>query len=137
MSNIIELLLNADKESLERPSKVIEIPRLTKQLGGEFKIICKALTVSKTEDLRELCVDRKTGEVDISKLQIKTIVEGVYDLEGKWLFKNKDVQKSFKVPNPDELVRKLLLVGEMDKIFEVVTELGGFGEDSIVEEIKN
>lgn len=137
MSNIIDLLLNAENESIERPSKVIEISRLTKALGGEFKVKCKALTATKNEDIRDMCFDKKTGEVDVNKIQIKTIIEGTLDLDDKWLFKNKDIQKKFKVHTADDLVRKLLLSGEIDKLFEVIANLGGFGDDGIIEEVKN
>ena len=134
--NIIDLLLETDVEKIERPSKIIEIPRLTKLLGGEFKVMCRALTVSKHEDIQEMCMNKKTGEVDINKLQMKTVVEGVLDLDGKWLFKNKDIQKKFKAPNAEELVKKLILSGEIAKLFEVIADLTGFGNDNIVEDIK-
>lgn len=137
MSNIIDLLLNSDTESIERPTRIVEIPRLSKLLGGEFKVMCRALAVSKHEDIQETCINKKTSEIDVNKLQIKTIIEGVLDLEGKWLFKNKDIQNKFKAPTPDELVKKLLLSGEIAKLFEVVADLTGFGEDTIIEEVKN
>ena len=137
MSNIIDLLLNTEVDKIERPFKIIEIPRLSQLLGGEFKVMCRALTVSKHEDIQEMCINKKTNEIDVNKMQMKTVIEGVLDLEGKWLFKNKDIQKKFKAPTPDELVKKLLLSGEMAKLFEVIADLTGFGEGGIIEEVKN
>lgn len=137
MANAIELLLNANVENFERPSKTVEIPRLSKILGDKFELKCKALSMGKTNKLRMECANQKTGEVDIPKLQMKTLVEGVLDTEkGSFFFKNKDIQKQFKVPNAEELINKLLLMGEVDYLFDVVTSLGEINEDK-VEEVKN
>lgn len=137
MANAIDLLLNANVEDFERPSKIVEIPRLSRILGEKFELKCKALSMGKTNKLRMECANQKTGEVDVPKLQMKTLVEGVLDAEkGSFFFKNKDIQKQFKVPNAEELINKLLLIGEVDYLFEVVTNLGDIGEDK-VEEVKN
>lgn len=137
MANAIDLLLNANVEDFERPSKIVEIPRLSKILGEKFELKCKALSMGKTNKLRMECTNQKTGEVDVPKFQMKTLVEGVLDTEkGSFFFKNKDIQKQFKVPNAEELINKLLLIGEVDYLFEVVTNLGDIGEDK-VEEVKN
>ncbi|WP_250674880.1 phage portal protein [Paraclostridium ghonii] len=137
MSNAIELLLNANDESFERPSRIIEIPRLSKVLGAKFELKCKCLTMGKTNSLRMQCTNQKTGEVDIPKLQVKTLIEGVFDAEnGTSFFKNKDLHKRFGVPNAEEFMNKLLLMGEVDYLFEVIGDLGGFN-DGTVEAIKN
>ena len=44
MSNVIDLLLNADIEQIERPSKEVEIKRLSNIFGEKFTVLCKALT---------------------------------------------------------------------------------------------
>lgn len=137
MSNAIELLLNANVESFERPSKLVEIPRLSNILGGKFELKCKALSMGKTNKLRMECANQKTGEVDIPKLQVKTLTEGVFDAENEtFFFKNKDLQKQFKAPNSEELINKLLLIGEVDFLFDVITSLGEIGKNEI-EDIKN
>lgn len=137
MSNAIELLLNANNESFERPSKIVEIPRLSKVLGEKFELKCKSLTMGKTNALRMQCANQKTGEVDIPKLQVKTLIEGVFEPEGgTFFFKNKDLHKKFQVPNAEEFMNKLLLSGEVDHLFEIITDLGEFSEDA-TEEIKN
>ena len=46
-----------------------------------------------------------------------TIIEGVCDLDGKLLFKNKELMDKFKAPTPKELARKLLLPGEITNLY--------------------
>lgn len=47
------------------------------------------------------------------------IIEGVCDLDGKFLFKNKELMDKFKVLILKELVRKLLLLGEIINLYRI------------------
>ena len=40
MSNVIDLLLNADLAQIERPSKEVEIKRLSYIFGEKFTVLC-------------------------------------------------------------------------------------------------
>jgi hypothetical protein len=42
----------------------------------------------------------------------------------------------FKVSNPKDLARKILLSGEIAKLYGEISELSGFGDDAI-KEVKN
>ena len=62
MSNVIDLLLNADLEQIERPSKEVEIKRLSNALGEKFTVLCKALSYDKYSEIQENCIDMRTKE---------------------------------------------------------------------------
>lgn len=70
--NIVDLLLNADTENLERPSTIVELKRLSTIFGQEFKVMCRALTISKDEEIQILVLNwwkyengyRLTGDAD-------------------------------------------------------------------------
>ena len=52
------------------------------------------------------------------------------------LFKNKDLMKHFNAPVPLELVRRLLLDGELAELYSTITNLSSY-QASSDEEIKN
>lgn len=81
-------------------------------------------------------VKGKDADIEISLLQVLVVMEGVVDPSGKPLFKNKDLMAKFKASTPKELVRKLLLSGEIAGIYGEIASLSGFG-DSAVKEVKN
>ena len=139
MSNIIDLLLNADLEQIERPTKEVEIKRLSNIFGEKFTVLCKALTYDKYSEIQENCIEMNSKEptFDLQKLQLELVFNGVFDAQdGTRLFSNKELQKKFKVPHGKELVKRLLLSGEISALADTITELTGYKED-LIEEIKN
>lgn len=148
MSNIVDFLLNADIEELERPSTEVEIPRLSKLMNkgkkeGEpkekFVLTCKALHTSKYEEIQNSALDMSNIEspkVDIAKLQYGLLLNGVFADDGTRFFSNKELHKKYKVPSTKEFIKKFLLPGEAEKVASVIQDLTGFGKDTVVE-IKN
>ena len=53
MSNVIDLLLNADLEQIERPTIEVEIKRLSNIFGSKFTVLCKAFTYDKYSEIQE------------------------------------------------------------------------------------
>lgn len=139
MSKITDLLLDADFEQIERPSKEVEIKRLSNIFGEKFTVLCKALTYDKYSEIQENCIEMNSKEptFDLQKLQLELVFNGVFDAQdGTRLFSNKELQKKFKVPHGKELVKRLLLSGEISALADTITELTGYKED-LIEEIKN
>ena len=138
MSNLIDLLLAAEDKKFKMPSKEVEIKRLSEILGVPFKVKCEAISVNAYEEIQEQTMKVVDGQADvnINDLQVFTIMEGVFDDSDKKLFLDKDVQKRFGCHSPKDLVKKLLLSGEISKLYNVISDLSGFGKDA-VEEIKN
>ena len=139
MSKITDLLLDADFEQIERPSKEVEIKRLSNIFGEKFTVLCKALTYDKYSEIQENCIEMNCIEptFDLQKLQLELVFNGVFDAQdGTRLFSNKELQKKFKVPHGKELVKRLLLSGEISALADTITELTGYKED-LIEEIKH
>ena len=136
--NVLDLLLGSDIGEIKLPTKQVEITRLTEVYGAPFIVTCKALTPEKYEEVQDMALDvqGKDVDLDIKLLQLFVVLEGVVDDAGKPLFKNKDLMKKFKAQTPKELVRKLLLSGEIANLYGDISELSGFG-DNAVTEVKN
>lgn len=136
--NVLDLLLGSDIGEIKLPTKQIEINRLSEIYGAPFIVTCKALTPDKYEEVQDMAVNvqNKDVDLDINLLQLFVVIEGVCDANEKPMFKNKDLMAKFKVPTPKELVRKLLLSGEITNLYGEISVLSGFGEDAITE-VKN
>lgn len=138
--NIVDLLLNSDTENLERLSTIVELKRLSTIFGQEFKVMCRALTISKDEEIQNTCLkidENMKTDIDLPEMQMLTIIEGVCDLDGKLLFKNKELMDKFKAPTPKELARKLLLPGEITNLYRILQDVMGYGKNAVIEEVKN
>ena len=104
-----------------------------------FTVLCKALTYDKYSEIQENCIDITTKEptFDLQKLQIELVFNGVFNAQdGTRFFSNKELHKKFKVPHGKELIKKLLLSGEISALADTITELTGFKGD-LIEEVKN
>lgn len=136
--NVLDLLLGSDIGEIKLPTKEMEILRLSQVYGKPFVITVSALSPDRYEEVQDMAVSikGKDADIEISMLQILVVLEGVLDPTGKPLFKNKDLMAKFKVKTPKELIRKMLLSGEIANIYQVVSDLSGFGDEAI-KEVKN
>ena len=136
--NILDLLLGSDIGEISLPTKHIEIKRLSKVYGAPFIVTCKALSPEKYEEVQDMAVNvsGKDVDLDVNLLQMFVVLEGVVDEAGKPMFKNKDLMAKFKASTPKELIKKVLLSGEIANLYGEISELSGFGEDAVVE-VKN
>lgn len=124
MSNIVEELLKIDLGEVEIPKETKKI--YLKKLKREFEFECVALDAEKANEIRMKSIDLASGtvdDIDMFKLQAYTVVEGC-----KNVFKNKDLMKHFNAPTPIELVRRLLLDGELTELSNTITELSSYQE---------
>ena len=133
--NILDLLLGSDVGEIKLPTKEVEITRLSQVYGAPFILTIKAITPAKFQDM-SIDVKGKDANIDITQLQLFTVIEGVVDATGAPMFKNKELMSKFKVSTPKDLVRAILLSGEIAKIYGEISELAGFG-DNAVKEVKN
>ena len=136
--NILDLLLGSDIGEISLPTKRIEIKRLSLVYGAPFIVTCKALSPEKYEEVQDMAVNvsGKDVDLDVNLLQMFVVLEGVVDEAGKPMFKNKDLMAKFKASTPKELIKKVLLSGEIANLYGEISELSGFGENSVVE-VKN
>ena len=124
MSNIVEELLKIDLGEVEIPRETKRI--YLKKLKKEFSFECVALDAEKANEIRMKSIDLTSGtvdDIDMFKLQAYTVIEGC-----KNVFKNNDLMKHFNAPTPIELVRRLLLDGELTELSNTITELSSYQE---------
>lgn len=136
--NVLDLLLGSDIGEIKLPTKQMEITRLSGVFGAPFVITVSALSPDRYEEVQDMAVSvkGKDADIEVSLLQLLVVMEGVMDPNGKPLFKNKELMLKFKASTPKELVRKLLLSGEITNIYAEISTLSGFG-DGAVKEVKN
>ncbi len=130
-TNTLDLLLASNLDKITRPAKEVEIKRLSGLTGGKVIFSCEALTTDEFFDIQET-VSRSKSENVINEIKLFTLLKGVKSPD----LKSKELMDKFDVPKPTEVVKKLLLPGEIQDIYDIISSLSGFGEDA-VEEIKN
>lgn len=133
--NLVEKLLKIDAGKIVIPNKIITIK--SKKLDMNFDFPCKSVDPQKYAEIQEHSLEMKKGEVKSIKMyNMKTliIIEGCPDV-----FKSTDLMKHFEAPTPKELIKKLLLSGEIDDLYNGINALSGYSEDEEdeEEEIKN
>jgi hypothetical protein len=132
MSNIVDTLLSIDLGEIEMPKCTKKI--YLKKLKRELEFSCIALDAEKANEIQMKAIDLNANGLegmDTFKLQALTVVEGCKDV-----FKNKDLMKHFNAPTPIELVRRLLLDGELSELYSTVSSLSSY-QASSDDEIKN
>lgn len=133
-NNVMDLLLSADIKKFNKPTKKVKMVRLSELLGTDVVFICEGLTPDQMEKIQENAMSIKGGDVDVNmnELQIFTVLEGVKEPN----LKSKELREKYGVATPKELVKNLLLSGEITKLYNVISDLSGYGEKAI-EEVKN
>lgn len=126
--SILQRLLDAD----DVPTRTVTL----KRLGIEVKL--RALTGKQVFALRERCTIRKrdrrgqmTETMDEEQFNALAIVEAT--VNPNW--GHPQLLAKYKASGPEEVVKRILLAGELSALAEHVLDLSGFNED--VEEIKN
>ncbi len=110
--NVIDLLLNLDPPRL--PDKEIKIKRLTKLCGADVVFKIRALPYTRVAEIKKM-----SGEEDMS---VDIVLAGVVlpDLRDKRLC------EKYNAVTPAELLKKLLLPGEIEDISREVEKLSGY-----------
>ena len=134
VKSVVDMLLG-DPTKLKLPTKKVEITRLSQIYGSPFIVMIKAVSAEQWGDLQNMSVSVNNGddvEVDLSLLQVFTVMECTYDEDGAPLFKNKALMKQLHAFSPKELVTKVLLSGEVTSLYNDISELSGFGTGATV-----
>jgi len=134
--NLVEKLLATDKGEIKNPTKVITIQ--SKKLNQPMDFPCIAINSKRFAEIQENSIEMKKGDfkrVDTHKLKTLIINEGCPEI-----FKNKDIMAHFGVQTPPELIELLLLSGEIEDLYNAISELSGYNkdkEDEDEQELKN
>lgn len=132
--NAVDKLLAYDGGLIDTPTGEVKL-RLKKLNGFEMTFPIKAVDPEVASELQEAIIEMDTKSKKMSmngtyNVKVMTIVEGCPDV-----FKNKDLQKKFGAVSPKDLVKKILLDGEMEVLRSEIDRLSGFDEDE--EKVKN
>jgi len=134
----MNLLLSLDKSKIKRPTKQLEIKRLSELAGEPIVFTCQALTMEEFQEVQEVSISySKRGELeDIStnNVQIFAVLKGVVDPS----LKDAKLMEMYGASTPKQLLAesKLLLPGEISQLYNAISSLSGFGDDAVAE-LKN
>lgn len=120
--NTLDLLLKANLKDINVPEKEVKVKRLSDVLKTDVIFKIKAIRFDALEDLRES---------NTKDFNIHTVLEGVVEPN----LKSKDLMDKFNAITPVDLVKKLLLPGEIEDLYHAISKLSGYGTNTI-EDIK-
>lgn len=121
MENTLDLLLKAEIPAA--PEKQIKHKRLSAVCSGDVIFTLRALTYSKVAEIKEA----HSGD----DMAVFILLAGVKSPE----LKSAELMKKFNADTPAELIKKMLLPGEIEDLSREVEKLSGY-RTSTIEEIK-
>lgn len=139
--NTVERLLKADAGKFVLPEKSIELKRLSNIAGGRIVFTIRAISHAQYEDIMDA---NNAAKLDIHGHQVsmqgihddsncKVCLAGIVDPD----LKNHELMTHYKTLTPEELLKKLLLPGEIATIAEEIMDLSGFNNSDMVQDVKN
>jgi hypothetical protein len=143
MSQTLEMLLSLKPEDIRhRPGKQVYMPRLSELAGAKVCFTIQALTLDEAKEIRESAAKIRFNKAheredfyDEEEAALFAILKGVIDPD----LKDRRLLEKLAVPTPKELVKRLLLSGEIASLSEQIMKLSGFNSlgETDGEEIKN
>lgn len=135
--NAVEKLLAYDKGVLETPTGEITL-KLKKLKGLEVTFPIQAIDPEMSSELNESIIQMDTTSKNMIMngtfhLKVMTIVYGCPSV-----FQSQTLKDKFGVTQGKDLVKKLLVDGEMQELKDAIDKLSGFeSESDNIEEVKN
>lgn len=142
MGQTLDMLLSIDPEKIKaRPTKQLYMPRLSELAGNKIYFTIQALTLDETKEIRRNATriqfnkDHQREDVfDEEEAAIFTILKATIDPD----LKDKKLLERYKAPTPKELIKALLLSGEIASLNQEIMQLSGFNSlGEVTEEVKN
>ncbi|CZR82949.1 phage portal protein [Clostridium sp. HMSC19D02] len=118
--NTVEKLLNMDAGKLKMPSSIFEL--YCKKLDDILEIECNAIDPERFDEIRMNSMDVDSGNlenINVYELKVNTILESCP------MFRNMEVVENLGLATPKDLLKKLLLAGEIDNLYEEVNKVNG------------
>lgn len=116
----LELLLSATPKL---PEKQVKLKRLSKECNGEVIFNLRALTYNRVAELKEAHAG--------SDLEVHIMLAGVISPD----LKSEDLKRKYNAVTPAEMIKNMLLPGEIEDISREIEKLSGY-RITTVEEIK-
>lgn len=121
--NTLDILLNANIPDL--PEAEYKIKRLSKEMGGDVVFRVKALPFSRVAELRK--------EHDGEDMPLWIVLEGTISPD----LRSAPLREKYGAETPIELLKKLLLPGEIEDLQIKIERLSGYKKNTLEEVIKN
>ncbi|WP_029502493.1 phage tail assembly chaperone [Lachnoclostridium phytofermentans] len=118
--NTLDLLLNTEVQSL--PEKEYKLKRLSTICGSDVIFKLRALTYSHANNL---------AQNHMEELNVHTVLAGTIEPN----LKDNNLLEKYSAVTPAELVKKMLLPGEIEDLSRAIEKLSGYRQIT-VEEIK-
>lgn len=120
MSDVLDLLMGLTPPKL--PEKQTKIKRLSQECGADVIFTLRALPYNRVAEIRE----GSTGDVSVEILLAGVSAPNLRD---------KGLMEKYRAPTPAELVKTLLLPGEIETLAREVEKLSGY-RSATVEDVK-
>ena len=120
MADVLDLLLSANP--LKLPEKDYRIKRLCAETGGDVVFHLRALPYSRVAEIRQVADEDQSVHI---------ILSGVVTPD----LKNQALQEKFNAATTAELVKNMLLPGEIDDLALRIEKLSGY-KSAVTEEVK-
>lgn len=117
----LELLLKTNPQNL--PKKQIKLKRLSKECEGDVVFDLRALTYNKVAEIK----NTHTG----GDMEVHILLAGVISPD----LKSEELKRKYNAATPAEMVKVMLLPGEIEDISREIEKLSGY-RVSTVEEVK-
>lgn len=117
----LELLLQSDRPNL--PEKEVKLKRLSKECGGDVIFKLKALSYNRVADIKNIHAD--------SDMSVHILLAGVISPD----LKSEALKQKYNAATPAEMVKVMLLPGEIEDLSREVEKLSGY-RTTTVEEVK-
>ena len=115
----LELLLNSERPNM--PEKEIKLKRLSKACGGDVIFRLRALSYNRVAELQKADSD----------MNVHIILAGVVSPD----LKSEELKKKYNAVTPAEMIKAMLLPGEIEDISREIEKLSGY-RAATVEEVK-
>ncbi len=120
MQDVLDLLMGLTPPKL--PEKQTKIKRLSQECGADVIFTLRALPYNRVAEIRE----GSTGDVSVEILLAGVSAPNLRD---------KGLMEKYRAPTPAELVKTLLLPGEIETLAREVEKLSGY-RSATVEDVK-
>lgn len=117
----LELLLKTDRPNM--PEKEVKLKRLSKECGGDVIFRLKALSYNRVAEIKNTHTD--------CDMSVHILLAGVVSPD----LKSEELKKKYNAVTPAEMIKAMLLPGEIEDISREIEKLSGY-RITTLEEVK-
>ena len=119
MSNkALGLLLSSNTDKFKKPTKEVELTRLTEALGEPFLCTVQAIDMNQFKEILRQTGETRNAE---SNIQVAELAFKMGLIDPK--LTDKELQRHFNAPNYKELMNKMFLTGEIMELSEAIMDI--------------